>query len=72
MNRFCFANHGGECAALIPEKACCRGCGFFKSKARAEADRKHALELIAAKPFEEQEYIAGTYYGGRMPWHEEG
>ena len=71
MNKFCFANHGGKCAALEPQKGCCRGCRFFKSKARAEADRAHALELIADKPADQQEYIAEKYYCGTMPWKED-
>ena len=70
MNRFCFANQGGKCAALTQEDARCRGCRFFKSKARAEADRTHALKLIADKPPAQQQYIADKYYGGAMPWME--
>jgi len=70
MYKFCFANHGGECAALHPKQVRCKGCRFYKTRSKAEADIKHALALIAARPPEEQAYIAAKYYQGAMPWKE--
>jgi len=70
VNTSCFACRGGECSILLPKKASCEGCRFFKTKRRAKAGRKHAQRLIAAKPAEQQRYIAEKYYGGTMPWKE--
>ena len=72
MNTSCFACKKGKCAALEPEKANCRRCRFFKTRAQAKAGREHALALTAAKPPEEQAYLSGKYYLGTMPWRKEG
>ena len=70
MNTSCFACGDGECTILLPKKACCEGCRFYKTKRRARDDRKRARRLIAAKPPEEQAYLAAKYYQGAMPWKE--
>jgi len=68
LNTSCFACRSNKCAILLEQKACCDGCRFFKTKVRAAADREYALTLIAAKPAEQQAYIADKYYYGTMPW----
>jgi hypothetical protein len=68
MNTSCFACRGSKCRILLSEHAHCEGCRFFKSKTQAVADREHALDLIAAKPPEQQQYIADKYFYGKMPW----
>ena len=70
MNASCFACHSGCCIALKPNCATCEGCRFYKTKRRARDDRKRARRLIAAKPPEEQAYIAAKYYQGATPWKE--
>jgi len=72
MLKNCFANRGGECIALKPAEAYCRGCAFFKTTAQAEAERESAWSIIAAKPHYQQEYIADKYYQRKMPWKEAG
>jgi len=72
MNTSCFACRGDECIALKPTKACCEGCRFFKTMRRARIGRKRARALIAAKPPEQQKYIADKYYQGAMPWRKDG
>ena len=73
MNTSCFACKGGECIALDP--APCfytkpRPCLFFKTRRQQEAALQIVNDAIAAKPAEQQQYIAGKYYGGAMPWKE--
>ena len=68
----CFAEViAGKCAVLTCKK--CQGhekCTIFKTEEQAKIDHKKAFERIASMPLERQEYIAGVYYGGKMPWHE--
>jgi len=71
MNTFCFACKGDQCIALDNPPCASeqlQPCPFFKTQAQFDADREHAMELIAAKTDEEQSYIADKYYQGRMPW----
>lgn len=69
----CFAEvpERGKCAILIlPE---CKGhenCSMYKTEEQAELDRKKAFERIAKLPLVKQEYIAGTHYNNKMPWHQ--
>ena len=72
LNPSCFANYDGKCLALKPNVACCDGCLFYRPKAQAEAESDRAWDIIAAKTRGHQQYIAGKYYQGKMPWKEAG
>jgi hypothetical protein len=68
----CFAETAdrGKCAVLTLSK--CQGhkkCSFFKTEERAELDRQKAFERISSLSFEQQIYIAKTYYSGKLPWN---
>lgn len=68
----CFAEVAdrGKCSILILSK--CQGhenCSMFKTEEQAKLDRKKAFERIATLPNVRQEYIAGAYYSGKMPWN---
>jgi len=69
MRKTCFACQEGECLALKPAP-CAEGqpCRFYKTTARAEADLQRVYGIIAGKPIEHQQYIAGKYHNGKMPW----
>lgn len=59
----------GEC--LVTNYTRCPGqaeCPFFKTRQQAAADRAAWAEAMRAKPASQQEHIAATYYGGKMPW----
>ena len=45
-------------------------CSFYKTEEQAKVDRIKAFKRIASLPLERQEYIAGVYYDGKMPWCE--
>lgn len=69
----CFAEvvNRGKCSILILSK--CQGhenCSMFKTEEQAAIDRQKAYERIAKLPLIRQEYIAGAYYSGKMPWHQ--
>jgi hypothetical protein len=62
----CFAYRSGECMAIEPAR--CSGCRFYKTRAQNEAAQSRVYTLIAAKPMEEQRYLADRYYQRKMPW----
>ena len=68
----CFAEVSkGKCILLTCKK--CKGyfmCSFYKTEEQAKVDRIKAFKRIASLPLERQEYIAGVYYDGKMPWCE--
>jgi len=74
MNISCFACVAGECLALDPAPCLYkrpRPCPFFKTRARIDREQQWIYAQHAAKPAEQQRYIADKYYNGTMPWKEE-
>lgn len=70
MNDKCFGmNARGNCTCLS-SKACAGFdvCPFYKSRAKAEADREKANARLRSMPAEHQTAIADKYYKGNMPW----
>lgn len=74
MNEKCFAEADrGKCAVLTVHQ--CPGhekCSFYKTEEQAKAENKKAYERIVSLPYDRQQYIAGCYYGGKMPWYVKG
>jgi hypothetical protein len=68
MKTDCFAWHRNKCLALNPDHAHCEGCLFYKSRAQNDAEQARVYEIIAAKPIEEQRYLADRYHQHKMPW----
>jgi predicted Zn-ribbon and HTH transcriptional regulator len=62
----CFAYRSGDCMAIEPAR--CEGCRFYKTRAQNEAAQRRCNEIIAAKPIEEQRYLADKYHQRKMPW----
>jgi hypothetical protein len=62
----CFAYKKGECLALkVPV---CKGekCSFYKTKEKAEEDRKKAIDRIKTLDVITQRRIIDNYYGGKV------
>lgn len=71
-----------RCFALTPTQTClaietgahknrCKGsmgCAFYRCEAAHQASKQDAMERIATLPDDQQQHIADTYYGGKMPW----
>ena len=71
----CFAEIAfrGKCAVLTVGK--CPGhdkCRFFKTEEQVKHDREKCFARFQQLPFEQQIYIAKTYYGGHLPWDVKG
>jgi hypothetical protein len=73
MNTSCFACvDGSRCMALHAASITCVGCRFFKTRAQLDAEQQRVNDILAAKPFSEQQYLAGKYHQGKMPWRGKG
>lgn len=72
MKDKCFGmNVRGNCTCLASKE--CVGfdvCPFYKSRAKAEADREKADARLRSLSAEHQTAIADKYYRGMMPWRE--
>jgi hypothetical protein len=67
---FCDTSYPNGCSALIVYKCPGRRCPFYRTPARALASIRRANARLASLDQTTQEYIAGKYYDGRMPWKE--
>lgn len=67
----CFAfdpSRQNGCAALIVYKCLGEKCAFFKTPGQALEGKRKRYARIASLDEMTQEYIAGKYYDGKMPW----
>ena len=65
MKRDCFGFGENGCRILI--KTDCGGCSY-KSKADSKRELEKSNKRLSSLPKETQQYIAGRYYKGTMPW----
>lgn len=73
MNERCFAmQHGGQCGALKGRCPGYAGCGFYKPVWKQKKEVCRLRYRFRSLPEETQYTIAEKYFGGRMPWKEEG
>ena len=66
MKKDCFGFGENGCRILV--KTDCDGCSFYKSKADSKKELEKINKRISTLPKETQQYIAGRYYKGTMPW----
>ena len=62
----------GECKALVCDCPGALECPFYKTKAQLEDEKERAFERIRSLPEYRQLGIAIKYYGGQMPWRDDG
>jgi hypothetical protein len=68
------------CFGYNPEKKNCRvltelrcaGCSFYRTETDRAADVARADRRLRSLTIYSQISIAGTYYGGKMPWSKGG
>ncbi|MBR1737113.1 MAG: hypothetical protein IJ736_08885 [Firmicutes bacterium] len=66
MKKDCFGFGESECRILT--KTDCGNCSFYSSKADSDRSLEESNKRLSSLPKETQQYIAGRYYNGQMPW----
>ncbi|MBQ8894504.1 MAG: hypothetical protein IJ043_08900 [Clostridia bacterium] len=66
----CIHLAGGGCCKILRVESCKGHCSFYREEREADASRTLWQQRLNGLEPEVQSKIAGTYFGGKMPWKE--